>query len=335
MVGSTGINKVNFMDMWTKQLGWVALLLSTVTSFTISAQEVVASKVQSELPHTVIRLPNVHPGRDAVYAYAKTLLAESLRVTKAQYGTFELLVSDQETAQERQLRSLEHNMLDVTWSVTSKERERQFLPIRIPIMAGLFGKRALFVKAGDTRLKGVETLQDLQAFRAVLGYDWPDTKIFRANDIPVLETTYRASFRIVSEGFADMFPRSVMEIHEEAQDDTLSRDLVIDQNLIIAYPSPIFFFVSSDNQALANRITEGLLTLFETGKFQALLVANANFKQGMSLIEERTVIGIENPFLSEQSRLALEKFLPEFSASKPLDDFEATEMVVPVQVEKQ
>ena len=87
MVGFTGINKVNFMDMWTKQLGWVALLLSTVTSFTISAQEVVASKVQSELPHTVIRLPNVHPGRDAVYAYAKTLLAESLRVTKAQYGT--------------------------------------------------------------------------------------------------------------------------------------------------------------------------------------------------------------------------------------------------------
>lgn len=323
------------MDVTKKARIVAALLLCVVTPLSAHAQQMNTNEVSTDLPHTVLRLPNIHPGRDAVYAYAKRLLTESLRVTEPQYGSFELIVSDQETAQERQLRSLEHHMLDVTWSVTSTERERQFLPIRIPIMAGLFGKRALFVREDDTRLKSVESLEELRAFRAVLGYDWPDTKIFRANDIPVLETTYRASFRIVSEGFADMFPRSVVEIKEELADKALSRGLTIDDHLIISYPSPIFFFVGSDNQALAGRIAEGLLILFETGKFQELLLAHENFREGMALIEGRTVIEISNPLLSEQSRLALEKFLPEFSSSQAMKQFDATERVAPVQVVKQ
>ena len=132
-----------------------------------------------------------------------------------------------------------------------------------------------------------------------------------------------------------MFPRSVMEIKEELADKALSRGLTIDDHLIISYPSPIFFFVGSDNQALAGRIAEGLLILFETGKFQELLLAHENFREGMALIEGRTVIEISNPLLSEQSRLALEKFLPEFSSSQAMKQFDATERVAPVQVVKQ
>ncbi|MFZ8201519.1 amino acid ABC transporter substrate-binding protein [Alteromonas portus] len=323
------------MDIKTKALSASVLLSSLFTQCHVYGQQQTFNEVSTNLPHTVLRLPNIHPGRDTVYSYAKSLLTEALRVTEPQYGTFELIISDQETAQERQLRSLEHNMLDVTWSVTSTERERQFLPVRIPIMAGLFGKRALFVKEGDVRLKEVKTLKELQHFRAVLGYDWPDTKIFRANDIPVLETTYRASFRIVSEGFADMFPRSVMEISEEFANKSLSNGLAIDEHLIISYPSPIFYFVGSDNQALAGRIAEGLLMLFETGKFQELLLAHANFKEGMTLLDGRTIIEIDNPLLSEQSRLALEKFLPEFAASDAVLQFDATELGAPAQVVKQ
>lgn len=323
------------MDIKAKALRTGVLIISLFTQLDVHSQQHISNEVSTDLPHTVLRLPNVHPGRDTIYSYAKSLLTEALHITAPQYGTFELTVSNQETAQERQLRSLEHNMLDVTWSVTSTERERQFRPIRIPIMAGLFGKRALFVKEGDVRLKEVRNLEDLQRFRAALGYDWPDAKIFRANDIPVLETTYRAAFRVVSEGFADMYPRSVMEISEEFAEKKLSRGLTIDEHLIISYPSPIFFFVASDNHALAGRIAEGLLMLFETGKFQELLLANDNFKQGMAIAEGRKVIEIDNPLLSEQSRLALEKFLPEFATSDAVLKFDATEPEAPTQVVKQ
>jgi len=323
------------MDVRAKKRGIVLLLISVFSPFSVNASEQLTKEVSADLPHTLIRLPNIHPGRDSIYEYAKALLNEALLVTQPQYGTFNIIVSGQESAQERQLRSLEHNLLDVTWSVTSIERERQFLPIRIPIMAGLFGKRALFIKEGDTRFEQVKTLEELKSFRAVLGYDWPDTKIFRANNLPVLETTYRASFRIVSEGFADIFPRSVMEIQEEFGDKTLTRGLAIDDNLIISYPSPIFFFVRSDNSALASRIAEGLLMMFESGKFQELLLSQDGFRQGMSMMEGRTELNIENPFLSEPSRIALEKFLPEFIATKTLEPYDASDSVAPVLTEKQ
>lgn len=299
----------------TLKLTPVLLLGAVLLPLTSAVAQNQPSVVNNELPHSVLRLPNVHPGRDAVYAYAKQLLTEALEVTEDSYGTFELVVSTQETAQERQLRSLEHSMLDVTWSVTSIEREQHFLPVRIPIMAGLFGKRILLVREGDTRFSQVKSLEALQSYRAVLGYDWPDTKIFKANNIPVLETTYRASFKIVSEGFADMFPRSAMEIQEELSDESLSRGLVIEENLVVSYASPIFFFVGSDNHQLAGRIAQGLLILFETGRFQTLLTQQPGYQQSMSLLEGRTVIEMENPLLSEQSRLALERFLPEFSQS--------------------
>ncbi|MEC8230227.1 MAG: amino acid ABC transporter substrate-binding protein [Pseudomonadota bacterium] len=299
----------------TLKLTPVLLLGAVLLPLTSAVAQNQPSVVNNELPHSVLRLPNVHPGRDAVYAYAKQLLTEALEVTEDSYGTFELVVNTQETAQERQLRSLEHSMLDVTWSVTSIEREQHFLPVRIPIMAGLFGKRILLVREDDTRFSQVKSLEALQSYRAVLGYDWPDTKIFKANNIPVLETTYRASFKIVSEGFADMFPRSAMEIQEELSDESLSRELAIEDSLVVSYPSPIFFFVGSDNHQLAGRIAQGLLILFETGRFQTLLTQQPGYQQSMSLLEGRTVIEIENPLLSEQSRLALERFLPEFSQS--------------------
>ena len=55
----------------------------------------------------------------------------------------------------------------------------------------------------------------------------------------------------------------------------------------------------------------------------------------MALTEGRTVIEIDNPLLSEQSRLALEKFLPEFATSEAVLKFDATEPAAPTQVVKQ
>ncbi|NDW16706.1 amino acid ABC transporter substrate-binding protein [Alteromonas genovensis] len=315
------------MDMWRQGR---ALLLSSLQTRIIFA--LLACALFTLIPHayanqdsnsasaahTKIRLPNVHPGRDAVYAHAKQLLTEALLVTQADYGTFEFVVSSQESPQRRQLRSLEHDLLDITWSVTSSDREAYFLPIRIPIMAGLFGKRVLLINAEDTRFSKDMDITDLKEFRAVLGYDWPDTTIFRKAGIPVLETTYRASFKMVSEGFADMFPRSVMEVLEEMEHKDLSKGLVVEDNIVISYPSPIFFFVGSNNQQLATRITEGLLQLLKNHRFQQLLKEHKGFQQSLALVKGRTVISIDNPLLSKESQKAIENFLPLFAPAELL-----------------
>ncbi|WP_420933957.1 amino acid ABC transporter substrate-binding protein [Alteromonas sp. A081] len=301
-----------------------ALLACATLIFTLHSHANQTSH-SSSTAHTTIRLPNVHPGRDAVYAHAKQLLTEALLITQADYGTFELIVSNQESPQRRQLRSLEHDLLDVTWSVTSSDREAYFLPIRIPIMAGLFGKRVLLIDSEDTRFSKDMEITDLKEFRAVLGYDWPDTDIFRQAGIPVVETTYRASFKMVSEGFADMFPRSVVEVLGEVEHTELSKGLVIEDNIVISYPSPIFFFVGSNNKRLASRITEGLLQLLKNHRFQQLIKEYKGYQQGLTLIEGRTIIHLDNPFLSTESKKAIENFLPLFTPDKILFESSASD----------
>lgn len=294
----------------------VTLSLCGISQAAAVTRKTATAPDANTLPHSVLRLPNVHPGRDPIYAYAKALLYQALKVTEAEYGTFELVITEQETLQARQLRNLEHSMLDVTWSVTSKERERHHLPIRIPIMNGLFGKRALLINADDNRFDTPLALKDLTDMRAVQGYDWPDTRIFRHNGIRVLETTYQASFRMVAEGFADMFPRSVMEISHEINSQAKTANLKVAPNIIIAYPSPMFYFVSSEQSALAERISQGLQQLLSSGELRKLLEAQDIYQQSMELLEAREQVQLHNPLLSEQSKQALATYLP-YPAPEP------------------
>ncbi|WP_421132524.1 amino acid ABC transporter substrate-binding protein [Alteromonas sp. A079] len=295
----------------------ITVFLASVIAFCGVSGGVYAQNDNVTLPdasaHTVLRLPNVHPGRDNVFNYAKSLLEMALTVTEERYGTYEFVVSESELSQERQLRSLEHDLLDVTWSVTSIDREKQHLAIRIPIMAGLFGKRILLINESATAFNTPLTLSQLQQLRSVQGYDWPDTKILRHNNMGVLETTYRASFRIVAEGFADMYPRGIMEISKEENNKALSRNLVIEPNLVLSYPSPMFFFTGIDNTLLAERITEGLLILIKNGECQRHLFAQEVYKDSMNMIRGRAVIHLENPLLSEPSKQAMDTFLPHFT----------------------
>lgn len=289
------------------------LLVHTVSAASITSTTTEVAPNQSISHHSVIRLPNIHPGRDPIYAYAKTLLYKALQATEAQYGTFELLVDNEIMPQERQLQSLEHNLLDVTWSVTSVDREKLHLAVRIPLMAGLFGKRLMLVRGDDERFNTPLSLENLKSYRMVQGYDWPDTRIFRHNKIHVLETTYQASFRIVMERFADMFPRSVLEIQNELDNLSDKSALKIAPNILISYDSPLFFFVSLQRPELANRIAQGLLILLENGEFQQILSQQRVYQQSLILMKGRTEIELENPLLSQQSKQALEKYLSYFN----------------------
>ena len=108
-----------------------------------------------------------------------------------------------------------------------------------------------------------------------------------------------------------MFPRSVMEIIHEL-DKQPDSTLKIEPHLLVSYNSPLFYFVASDQEALANRISEGLTILLESGEFQAFLKAQPVYQESMTLMRGRTVIEIENPLLSEQSKVALKHYLTYF-----------------------
>lgn len=117
----------------------------------------------------------------------------------------------------RKLRSLNQGELDVIWAMTSKQREQELLPIRVPIFKGLIGYRIMVIQ--DTKqqdLTHILSTQQIKAMVAIQGPDWADTDILRANGFKVQTSDwYNGFYRGVSKGFYDYLPKSILEPRAE------------------------------------------------------------------------------------------------------------------------
>lgn len=192
--------------------------------------------------------------------------------------------------------------INIVWSMTNKQRETDFLPIRVPIFKGLIGWRVLLVEPGMLARLESSKLRDNSA---VQGMDWPDTKILQSNGFNVVNATnYDEAFTIMHRSQADMFPRSVIEVLAEMADDNLRRELVIEPNYVIQYPAAMYFFVNKRDKILARLLEQGFAKAIADGTFEALF--NETY---LPLLEElkvgqRKLVQLSNPLLPHETPLA-------------------------------
>ncbi|GGW92333.1 amino acid ABC transporter substrate-binding protein [Alteromonas halophila] len=283
------------------------LTICVVLSLPVQAGE--GKDEDTVVPSQVLRIPKVASGTDPIYNYITALLSRVLSTNASEYGQVRLHPNPEVSVQERQLRNLQNGLTDVTWSVTSIDRERKYRPIRIPLVDGFFGKRVLLIATGDRRFSVQPDAQQLKDLYALQGYDWPDTRILLHNGFRVIEAPYQASHRLLIEGFADYFPRSLVEAGYELQQ-WQSKGVSLEPYLLLSYRSAMFFFVSKDNEKLAKRIEEGLQALQQSGEFSALLHRQPFYKKGLELVSGRHEIVLENPLLSDKTEAAIKQYLP-------------------------
>lgn len=195
--------------------------------------------------------------------------------------------------------------VNVVWSMTTREREEQLLPVRIPIDKGLFGYRIAFVSNKNPHLLAkIKTLQDLHALTAGQGHDWPDTEILRANSLKVNTTSsHHNLFPMMSAGRFDYFPRSVLEIWDEVAMPG-AQDAVVDDSLLIYYPVAVYFFVNKGDKALAQVLEKGLNRAIADGSFDALYYERFGAVLKRARLHERTAIGLNNPLLPPETPLS-------------------------------
>lgn len=192
--------------------------------------------------------------------------------------------------------------INVVWSMTSKEREKNFLPIRLPVFRGLIGYRMLLVNKKDlVKFQKVKTVDDLRRLRAGQGHDWPDTEILRKNRIDVVGSpTYDGLFQMLISDRFDFFPRSAVEIWAEA-DSYRDKDIVIEPNLVLHYPAAYYFFVHKEDKEFAQIITEGFEKAISDGSFKNLFnTFNENLLKKASL-RKRKIFEIKNPLLPAET----------------------------------
>lgn len=196
------------------------------------------------------------------------------------------------------------NDIDVFWSMTSKQRENDLLPIRIPLDKGLLGWRIFLIRQNtQASFSAIKSLEDLRKMTAIQGHDWPDSEILRASKLPVEGSPhYELLFKLLAQGQVDYFPRSVIEIWDEEKKHP-NMGLAIEQKLILEYPTALYFFVNKKNTALASAIEQGLHMALKDGSFDLLFKQFYGDVMQRAKLRERLRIRLPNPLLPEQTPL--------------------------------
>lgn len=194
--------------------------------------------------------------------------------------------------------------VDVIWKPTTLDRERDLLPIRIPIDKGLFGWRVALIRTEDSgAFAGIRSVEQLALKSAGLGFDWVDRSIMEANRLPVVTAPqYTLLFGMLQAKRFDYFPRSLAEVGAEAPQ-YANTGIVIEPSFVIHYPLAVYFFVNRNNSALAEDIRKGLELMLSDGSFQQQFIQQHGAMLQNLNLTKRYVIELKNPWLPPDTPL--------------------------------
>lgn len=224
-----------------------------------------------------------------------------------EYGGFRVLRSAV-MVQERALRELtlaNSTAIDIANVATNSERERKLVAIPIPIDGGLLGLRVCVTLQDKLPLfEGIRTINDLRTRGLSIGQGlhWPDTPVLSASGIRVVtHARFETLFRMLRNNRFDCFARGVSEVLYDLE---MENDpaLVIEPNLLIAYPMPSYFFVRQQDHETAQRLQLGMERAIQDGSFQDFLQQYYQTAVERLDLASRTMLVLENPYLSEDSQ---------------------------------
>lgn len=236
-------------------------------------------------------------GNNSIEAYAKGLLKLAISKVSTEYDWQEPV---ENTSEERIVNMLMDNTLDVVWYASTNDLEERLLPVRIPMYRGLLGYRVLMIKKGTQhKFDGVKTLEDLRRFSLGQGLFWADTQVLTSNGLNVIKVLkYEGLFYMLDGDRFDGFPRGVHEPWSEIQRyPKLALD--VEQNLLLSYINPFYFFVNKSNQKLAEDIERGLRIAIEDGSFSEYFLNDPTVKDVINNanLKDRLVLRLNNPGL--------------------------------------
>lgn len=253
-------------------------------------------------------LPLVYPRHQALddpqQAYVTALLQQALERSGQAYALRRSALRMVQTRAMQEIATASGSV-DVVWAMTSRLRETQLLPVRIPIDRGLIGWRVALIQARQPDLlRGVRSIAALARLSAGQMRDWPDATILQANGLRLdTSSTYEGLFQQLAAGRIDYFPRSVIEVQGELASHA-RLPLALDAHLVIRYPAALYFFVGKHRPELAGHIEAGLEAMLADGSFTQLFRRHfGRIEEGLKL-SQRHVLDLANPDLPEETPLA-------------------------------
>jgi ABC-type amino acid transport substrate-binding protein len=245
--------------------------------------------------------------QDIRYLYQWQILKTALDRTTAKYGPYVMEPAPTMT-EKRQAFELQSGTgrITVMYLGTTQELEQTLTPVRIPVDKNLGGYNVLLIRRSDKdRFAGVKTLDDLRKFTIGLGYGWVDVGILQAAGFDVVTgTSYDGLFQMLENGRFDAFLRAAVEVLGELEERTSQMpDLAIEDNLILYYPLPMYFWFSrtAEGARLAARAQEGMIAMIEDGTYDRIFMEYQGEKIRRLHLASRLILRIDNPNLGPET----------------------------------
>jgi len=243
---------------------------------------------------------------DETKEYKYQVLQLILQKTEKTDGPFKIQAPQQELPQARGLEMVKQGYIDVIMTSTSREREDELHPIRIPFDKGLYGYHIAIINESDQpKFSAIRSLADLQKLWAGLNEVWPEAKIFRENGLNVVATSgHRELFSMLKERRFDYFPRVAHEPWRELRDVNIP-GLAVESDLLLYYPTPGYIFTSKNNQKLAKRLERGFRIALKDGSFDRLFHNHPDIKEALERanLKNRRLFELKNPSLPIETPL--------------------------------
>lgn len=204
----------------------------------------------------------------------------------------------------RVMSEIDSGQLDIFWTATDKDKEEDFLPVRIPLYKGMFGYRIFIIhKNNQYKFNAINNLSDLKSISLGQGRTWADTSILEANGLNVVKVSKFPSLLYMVDGQRfDAFPRGIHEPWGEIASHS-QLQLTVEQRLMLSYKMPFYLFVHKNNRTLAQQLETGLNQAIADGSFDKLFYAEPGVQKVLQFanLKNRTLIELQNPYLTPET----------------------------------
>lgn len=238
---------------------------------------------------------------DVRYLYHWEILRTALEKTKAKWGPYAMMPSERMT-EGRQTFELKNatGKLTVMYLSTTADFEKTLIPVRIPVDRNLGGYGVFLIRKQDQkRFNAIRSINDLRRFSYGLGLGWVDVSVLRANGFGVVTgSSYEGLFEMLDAGRFDVFLRGAVEVLDEYDHrKTALPNLAIEENLVLYYPMPMYFWFSKNEagRRLASRAEEGMRMMIADGTYDAIFDKYQRSKIERLRLKQRRILRIANP----------------------------------------
>jgi hypothetical protein len=245
--------------------------------------------------NVVIRQSNITDIVNEDY-YFYRVLELALHKTDAKWGPVQIKQLPYRPEDKRLRSALIRGSVDVLWSPTSADFERQMLPVRISLLKELNNYRLLLIRKNEQAVfSAVQSIDDLRKLRGGMGAQWTDASIMEYNRLPLVKAVgYGKLFKMLAAKRFDYYSRGLYQIQSEVNFYP-ELELQIEQKLMLSYPNEVYFFVNKNNPDLAKRLETGLQIAQRDGSFDQLFNSIPRYQWGLELLKkhQRRVITLQ------------------------------------------